>query len=104
MPSHVFYSATGRIGNRIAGGFDPDAFASYAEFYLAAFARLCLALPSSGPIEVIRPSSVFVSKRPASMTESAMAQAAGEVSCRDLAAAFPHLAIRMPQLPACSPT
>jgi len=98
-PSHVFYSATGRIGNRIAGGFDPAAFAGYAEFYLAAFARLCSALPSSGPIEVIWPSSVFVTERPAGMTEYAMAKAAGEVLCRDLATAFPHLAIRTPRLP-----
>lgn len=98
-PTHVYYFATGRIGNRVAGAFDEAAFARYADIYLAAFARLCAALPADIPIGVLWPSSVFVTDRPAGLTEYAMAKAAGETLCRDLGSAYPRLTIRAPRLP-----
>jgi hypothetical protein len=50
------------------------------------------------PLEILYPSSIAVTQRPRGMTEYAMAKAAGEILCADLARTFPSLTITVSRL------
>lgn len=102
MPSHLFYFATNVIFTRADGVFSAAAFEGFRQFYLTGFYDLCEALMKKRGetvLHVFYPSSVFVTERPAGMTEYAMAKAAGEVLCKDMTSAMPGLQIKMARLP-----
>ena len=70
-----------------AHSFDPATFEQYTGFYVAGFARVCVALAQSanGELGVLFPSSVAIAGAPREFCEYAMAKAAGEVLCCYLA-------------------
>jgi hypothetical protein len=100
--THVYYFATPHISRPRSGVFSDEAFGDFIQTYVTRFYDLCcLALDRAGdqPLSILYPSSVAVTDRPRGMTEYAMAKAAGEVLCQDLARSDPRLAISMPRLP-----
>jgi len=96
--SHAFYFATGTIFRQRAGVYSPGLFAEFVRVYVDAFQELCAGLSRHG-LAVFYPSTVFVDERPKGMTEYAMAKAAGECLCADLARATPGLRILAERLP-----
>ncbi len=97
--THVYYFATGRIAGG-GQGFDRAAFDGFAAVYLDGFARLAAWLGAVGdPVRLLYPSSTYVTARPKGLGEYAMAKAAGEVLCMELARTWPNLSISAPRLP-----
>ena len=95
---HLFYFPTPRIFRRSTRTFD----AQFAACYVTAFealVRCCLARQPDHKLTAYYPSSVAVTQRPRGMTEYAMAKAAGEVLCHDLARASKTLDISVYRLP-----
>ena len=97
------YFATPMIAARPARGYDPARFATLARFYLTGFHDTCQALMAAGATRLAAyyPSSEFVAERPRGMLEYAMAKAAGEVLCQDMAASwkgFHAVVARLPPL------
>jgi hypothetical protein len=109
VPTQLFYFATPTIARAKAGVFSSALFAEFAQYYLAGFHELCVALLAmrSGAnerekLKVLYPSTVFVESRPLGMTEYAMVKAAGEALCVDMnvgLAGIEVLAPRLPKLP-----
>ena len=101
IPTHLYYFATPTIAGRRSTVFSADRFARFIKFYVTGFTNLLDALQASRPggLRVLYPSTVFIDERPAGMTEYAMAKAAGEVLCADLAKDRPSLRIEVPRLP-----
>jgi len=99
-PTQAYYFATPPIGRRKRGLFDPRRLQEFNAYYADGFFDLAQALLECCPggIDLFYPSSVYVEQRPAELTEYAMAKAAGEVLCTDLAA-LPGLRLRMRRLP-----
>lgn len=98
--SHLYYFATGPIFAARGAVFDPARFEGFFHAYVRAFHALVTALLDRGdPLHVLYPSSIAVETRPRDMTEYAMAKAAGEILCADLARAHRGLAITAPRLP-----
>jgi len=99
-PDAVFYFATGRIFRRRTGLFDAAAFEAFNAFYVRHFHELCVALESfNRPVQVLYPSTVFVSERPRGMTEYAMSKAAAEVLIADWNKSSRHVAVQASRLP-----
>ena len=101
IPTHLYYFATPTIAGRRSTVFSAERFARFIKFYVTGFSNLLDALQASRPggLRVLYPSTVFIDERPAGMTEYAMAKAAGEVLCADLAKDRPSLRIEVPRLP-----
>lgn len=99
--THVYYFATGRIRASPSGGFDRTAFDRYADVYLDGFARLAehFGRQARGPLRMFYPSTVYVEARPRGLCAYAMAKAAGEILCSELARTWPNLRITAPRLP-----
>jgi NAD(P)-dependent dehydrogenase (short-subunit alcohol dehydrogenase family)/acyl dehydratase len=99
--THVYYFATPTIYKRKAGLFDVSRFEEFNRYYLTGFLELveaCAAMRPEG-VRLFYPSTVYVEKRPAEMTEYAMAKAAGEVLCADLAKHLRNVQIITHRLP-----
>lgn len=102
--THLYYFATPPIFRRKSGPFDSRRFEEFNAFYLTGFLDLvqCCARGSDGGIRVFYPSTAFIDRRPADMTEYAMSKAAGEVLCGDLQDTLPGVQVlirRLPRLP-----
>ncbi|OYV52296.1 MAG: hypothetical protein B7Z78_06165 [Rhodospirillales bacterium 20-60-12] len=97
----VYYFATERISSRPLAQFSFGLFKSFADIYIDSFNELIQALRrrSDNPISAFYPSTIAILDRPANMTEYAMAKAAGEVLCADLARFTHGLAIEIVRLP-----
>jgi MaoC like domain/short chain dehydrogenase len=102
-PTHVYYFATPLILRFQPAPFVPARFNDFLDFYVNGFWHLSQALRARQPeLSIFYPSSVFVSERPAGMTEYAMAKSAGEALCADMNLAFKPLHVtvtRLPRLP-----
>jgi NADP-dependent 3-hydroxy acid dehydrogenase YdfG len=101
--THVYFCATTKIGGNGTKVYSLRAFSEFCNVYVDGFHTLVQALldsrPAGQPLTVLYPSSIFVTERPKRMTEYAMAKAAGEILCADLAKAHRNLKISMPRLP-----
>ncbi|SEQ37180.1 NAD(P)-dependent dehydrogenase, short-chain alcohol dehydrogenase family [Faunimonas pinastri] len=99
--THFYYFATPRIFRQSGTVFDPAVFTEFLRFYVDGFAATLQALleRSGGTLHALYPSSVAVADRPKQMTEYAMAKAAGEILCADMARAQARLTISAPRLP-----
>lgn len=97
----LYYFATGHIFRRKTRVFEPEAFRGFLSLYVEGFAAVCAAAAARGPVTAFYPSTVALDDRAASreLTEYAMAKAAGEILCADLAAATPGLTITLERLP-----
>jgi len=86
--NQLYYFATAQIFRSGEGLYSAARFSEFSAIYVDGFARLCAALcaRSREPLAIFYPSSVAVVERPREMTEYAMAKAAGEILCADLAA------------------
>ena len=85
-PTQVYYLPTPVIFRRKSASFSQQRFEEFLTFYVTAFHDLCRELRSKfeKEISIFYPSSVYLDARPAGMTESTMAKAAGEVLCADI--------------------
>ena len=101
QPRTVYYFATPLIFRRKSSLYTTGIFDHFVSFYVQGFCELCTNLLSmgQGQLTVFYPSSVYVEKRPADMTEYAMAKAAGEILCSDLGRFLPQLRIVIHRLP-----
>jgi NAD(P)-dependent dehydrogenase (short-subunit alcohol dehydrogenase family) len=98
--THVYYFATPQISRPAAVVFDSSDFELFNRIYVIGFSRLLTTLVSRlDRFSVLYPSSIFVEKRPRHMTAYAMAKAAGEILCQDLARDLPRVTISAPRLP-----
>ncbi len=101
--THLYYCATGRIFGPAGEGFDRRRFDAFLSIYVEGLNRVVtglLARRGAGQtLSLLYPSSVAVVERPKGMTEYAMAKAAGEILCADLARNHPGLTVRCPRLP-----
>lgn len=97
----LFYFATPKIFDQSSEVFSAARHDAFCKVYIQGFHDLVLSLLKDRtlPLSVFYPSSVAVTDRPKNMTEYAMAKAAGEILCRDLAKAYPLLNIGIHRLP-----
>lgn len=97
----LFYFATPKIFDQSSEVFSAARHDAFCKIYLQGFHDLVMSLLKDRtlPLNVFYPSSVAVTERPKNMTEYAMAKAAGEILCRDLAKAHPLLDIGIHRLP-----
>lgn len=100
VPTHLYYFATTRIFRQKTELYEPGLFREFLGVYVEAFHDLCAALNADErPLAAFYPSSVAVEDRPRDMTEYAMAKAAGETLCADLAAFQPGMRVLVHRLP-----
>jgi acyl dehydratase len=101
VPDCVYYFATPSIFRRKSAVFVLDRFDEFVAFYVSGFHDVCRFLQSRRPsgVSAFYPSSAFVEERPADMTEYAMAKAAGELLCADMAVYEKPIAITLSRLP-----
>ena len=100
--THVYYFATPQIFRQIGALFSSAVFDDFARVYLDGFCRTVeplLARPGRGALRVLHPSSVAVETRPRGITEYAMAKAAAELLCADMAQRYSGSRIESPRLP-----
>jgi hypothetical protein len=86
--SHFYHFASPRIYRQKARVFEPGLLEEFMTAYVTAFEQLCSAIQAQGAGRLVAffPSSVFVGDdRPRDMVEYAMAKAAGEVLCEEMA-------------------
>jgi acyl dehydratase len=85
-PTQVYYMPTPVIYRRRSTIFSQPRFQEFLTFYVTAFYDLYTELRSKFDKEIsfFYPSSVYIDARPDSLTEYAMAKAAGEILCADL--------------------
>ena len=97
----MYYFATGRIWRRRRSGFDADMLRGFLACYVEGFHDLCVALLARQDtgLAAFYPSSTAVAERPRDTTEYAMAKAAGEILCADLAGQISGLRIHLVRLP-----
>ena len=99
--NQLYYFATPPIFRQRRRHYAGDLFDEFCEIYLDGFADICATLDAQAEagLTAFYPSSVAVSDRPAGMTEYAMAKAAGEVLCADLARTLRGLRVVVNRLP-----
>lgn len=96
----LYYFATSKIFVRTEDAFDTAIFQRFYQVYVEGFSRICTYLSGRGEgVRVFYPSSVAVIDRPPSMTEYAMAKAAGEILSADISRFVPHVETVMRRLP-----
>lgn len=102
-PTHLYYFATPTIFRHQSEIFSSDRLQELLAFYVDGFWNLSEALRARQPrLSIFYPSTVFVTERPAGMTEYAIAKSAGELLCADInASLYPaHVTVsRLPRLP-----
>jgi hypothetical protein len=103
-PTQLYYFATPPIFRRKKSLFDEVRLAEFGAYYLSGFfdiVQACLRLKPQG-IKVFYPSSSAIDARSASMTEYAMAKAAGEILCADIGRFLPGVQVLTRRLPSLS--
>jgi acyl dehydratase/NAD(P)-dependent dehydrogenase (short-subunit alcohol dehydrogenase family) len=87
FPTSVYYFATPVISRRKIALYSRSVLNDFMRFYVDGFYNLLQELSKSSDaiLTAFYPSSVAVEERPAEMSEYAMAKAAGEVLCANLA-------------------
>jgi hypothetical protein len=100
-PTSLYYFATSPIFLRKTRLYTPSVFEKFYRVYVEGFYEVCAsALRDSKPgSSVFYPSSVAVEDHPLDMTEYAMAKAAGEILCGDLARSNVGLRFIVERLP-----
>jgi hypothetical protein len=103
IPTSLYYFATTPIFLRKTRLYSPAVFERFHRVYAEGFFEVCTsALRDSKPgSSVFYPSSVAVEDHPIDMTEYAMAKAAGEILCHDLARSnegFRFIVERLPRM------
>lgn len=100
-PNQLYYFATPTISRRKSGLCARERLDEFNDFYVHGFLRLVEAGLRRRPegIAAFYPSTVYVQKRPADMTEYAMAKAAGEILCSEIAAYLPKVRVLSERLP-----
>jgi NAD(P)-dependent dehydrogenase (short-subunit alcohol dehydrogenase family) len=101
VPNSLYYFATPHISLRKTRLYTPAIFEKLQCIYADGFYDLCTSLlRDAGPVaSIFYPSSVFVEERPSDMTEYAMAKAAGEILCSDLARSNQNVRFVVERLP-----
>jgi NAD(P)-dependent dehydrogenase (short-subunit alcohol dehydrogenase family) len=102
-PTHAYYFATPTIFRHQLEIFSSERLKELLAFYVDGFWQLSEALRARRPnLSIFYPSSVFVTERPAGMTEYSIAKAAGELLCADINVSLAPLHVtvtRLPRLP-----
>jgi acyl dehydratase/NAD(P)-dependent dehydrogenase (short-subunit alcohol dehydrogenase family) len=100
-PTSLYYFATPPIARRKTNLYAPSVFNDFLRVYVDGFHDLVQRLlqPPGARLSAFYPSSIAVEERPAEMTEYAMAKAAGEVLCKDLARFRKGLRVVVERLP-----
>jgi NAD(P)-dependent dehydrogenase (short-subunit alcohol dehydrogenase family) len=99
-PSQLYYYASSHISRRKSEVFQDDLFREFYAIYVSGFYNLCVALSSPGAaLSIFYPSSIYVEQRPRDLAEYAMAKAAGEILCAELARSTPSRRIVVKRLP-----
>jgi NAD(P)-dependent dehydrogenase (short-subunit alcohol dehydrogenase family) len=99
MPNQVYYFATPHIFRELGDVYSRGRFHEICDVYVDGFERLVRAIAADANVAFFYPSSVAVVERPRKMTEYAMAKAAGEILCADLARASKKVRILSVRLP-----
>lgn len=98
----VYYYATPRIYRKKANVYDPELFAEFCAFYVNTFFKMCAfleSIPTTKPVRIFLPSTVFTEERPKGMTEYAMAKAAAELLAQDMNRTFRRARVYCERLP-----
>ena len=99
-PTSMYFFATPGISMHPSSTYSTDRYQRFSRFYVDAFYGLCTILADTcGPLEVLYPSSSFVTEPTMGMLEYAMAKAAGEVLAADLTRFYPNLRVEVARLP-----
>jgi NAD(P)-dependent dehydrogenase (short-subunit alcohol dehydrogenase family) len=100
-PTQLYYYATGPIFRRRSTVFEEELFREFCDFYVSGFYNLCAELspPGGRALAIFYPSSIAVEQRPRDLAEYAMAKAAGEILCAQLARSMPGSRIVVKRLP-----
>jgi NADP-dependent 3-hydroxy acid dehydrogenase YdfG len=96
---HLYYFATPQISRQKARLYDRGVLDDFLAVYVDGFAAVWDALAAQRPLSVLYPSTVFIDDRPKGLTEYAMAKAAAEALCADLARRAPGVSMRIPRIP-----
>jgi NAD(P)-dependent dehydrogenase (short-subunit alcohol dehydrogenase family) len=83
-PTHLYYFATPFIAPGMEGGFSPNLFERFCDYYVTGFINTVNQLRSLGLKHVFYPSTVFIDELPINMSEYVAAKAAGEMVCNFL--------------------
>jgi acyl dehydratase len=97
----AYYFATPTIAKRDHELFSRARFDQLATYYLDGFCHLSQALATdrAAGVAIFYPSTSFIEERPSRMSEYAMAKAAGEVLCQELAARHRNLDVMVERVP-----
>jgi hypothetical protein len=99
-PNTLFYFATPPISLGAGDWFSSEKFHTYCRFYLTGFSstveRVLHLVPQT--LSIFYPSTVFLDDFQECSTEYCAAKAAGELLCRHLERAFPHVSVYAPRL------
>jgi NAD(P)-dependent dehydrogenase (short-subunit alcohol dehydrogenase family) len=102
-PSHLYYFASSRIFRRKRSKFDIRLFGEHVILYVQGFHDVCEALAEydSHGLRAFFPSSAALcdDERPAGLSEYAMAKAAAEILCADMASLVPGVQVVTKRLP-----
>lgn len=100
-PASLYYFATPPIARRKTNLYAPSVLNDFLRVYADGFHDLVqwLLRAPGARLSAFYPSSIAVKERPAEMTEYAMAKAAGEVLCKDLARFRKGLRVVVERLP-----
>jgi NAD(P)-dependent dehydrogenase (short-subunit alcohol dehydrogenase family)/acyl dehydratase len=96
---HLYYFATPQISRQKAGLYDREVLDAFLAVYVDGFSAVWDRLAGYRPLSVLYPSTVFVEERPKGLTEYAMAKAAAEALCADLARRAPGVSMTVPRIP-----
>ena len=101
LPDWLLHFATPAIIPRRGTALDPIRLQRFLQFYAVAFEGISRHLLTAGvrSLAALYPSSVYVQERPSGLAEYAMAKAAGEVLCQDMAARLPGFRATILRLP-----
>jgi NAD(P)-dependent dehydrogenase (short-subunit alcohol dehydrogenase family) len=100
--THLYYFATPQIFRQLGAPFTPAVLDEFMRVYVHAVHAVVTharTLVADGLLSVFYPSSIAVQERPPGLTEYAMAKAAGEILCADLAQAMSGVRIVVNRLP-----
>jgi acyl dehydratase/NAD(P)-dependent dehydrogenase (short-subunit alcohol dehydrogenase family) len=100
-PASLYYFATPTMARGKASLYTPSVLDNFLRVYVDGFHDLVqrLSQTSRGAWTAFYPSSIAIEEHPAEMTEYAMAKAAGEVLCADLARFSKGLRVVVDRLP-----
>jgi NAD(P)-dependent dehydrogenase (short-subunit alcohol dehydrogenase family) len=97
--NQLYYFATPKIFVQKSRLFSEELLSRFMEVYVTGFHDVLSSLAPKAHLTVLYPSSEAIDRRPRGMTEYAMAKAAGEILCADLAKAHRNIDVRVVRLP-----